>query len=287
MFAWTLRELLYFCVLTNRDFMKQRAITLMLCLGLATSALAEFDVNSALRDPGMGNYKAYAEFKMGHYDNARAIWEALDARDNGDAAFNLGLLYEDGKGVAANMDTAMAYYYRATENGSQKGLYRLGVLYLYGSKQLEPEPDRGRRYLSRAAALGDAQAAEHLAALDDNAEGPSDVLVAVDKAVARGDMISAVQQLKTAAHEGHAGAQTRLAWLYEAGRGVPHDLPKAAEWFQKAAHQGDGEAMYALAVMHKTGVGLVQDDQAAAKWLQKSIAAGYPLARLALQQKGG
>lgn len=260
-----------------------RAVLLILSVTLASAARADIDLESALRNHSMGNYAAYAEFKMGHYEDARVIWEALDEQGNGDAAFNLGVLYEDGRGVAVDMDKAMAYYHRATENGSHKGLYRLGILYLYGSAQLTADPDRGRRYLSRAAALGDAQAAEHLAALDDVAGAAVGPLVAVDRAIARGDLASAVQQLRDAAAAGNADAQTRLAWLYEAGRGVPRNLQTAVDWFQRAAAQGDGEAMYALAVMHQTGVGLAQDAQQARLWLERSVAAGYPLARLALE----
>ncbi|MDQ3195732.1 MAG: sel1 repeat family protein, partial [Pseudomonadota bacterium] len=59
----------------------------------------EPDLDEIVRNPVIGNYKGYAEFKMGHYETARVIWEALAKRGNGEANFNLGTLYEDGLGV--------------------------------------------------------------------------------------------------------------------------------------------------------------------------------------------
>lgn len=251
-------------------------------LSVIGPVMAEPDISAALRDPAMGNYKAYAEYKMAHYDNARAIWEALDKRGNGDAAFNLGVLYEDGKGVPTDMDKALAYYQRARQNGSEKGLYRLGILYLYGNDRMAANISQARRYLSEAAALDDEQAQQHLTELDAGASGEPGPMILADRAFAAGHAESAADLLLEAAKAGNADAQTRLAWCYESGRGVDRDLQQAVVWFQQAAKQGQGEAMYALAVMRKTGVGLPRDEQAANRWLQRSAGAGYAQARLEL-----
>ncbi len=39
-----------------------------------------------LRNPSMGNYKAYAEFKMAHYEAARQVWMSRAAAQNHPAA---------------------------------------------------------------------------------------------------------------------------------------------------------------------------------------------------------
>jgi TPR repeat protein len=91
--------------------------------------------------------------------------------------------------------------------------------------------------------------------------------------------------LAAAAKSGHVRAQTRLAWSYEAGRGITRDLALAAQWFGSAAQAGDGEAMYALGVMHATGAGREKDAALAEQWLQRSAAAGYPAAIADLKRR--
>jgi TPR repeat protein len=52
------------------------------------------------------NLKAYAEYKMGHYDNAREIWEGLAASGNTTALINLSNLFSQGGGVTADQKKA-------------------------------------------------------------------------------------------------------------------------------------------------------------------------------------
>ena len=44
-----------------------------------------------------------------------------------------------------------------------------------------------------------------------------------------------MQKLKAAAERGDARAQTRLGFMFSAGRGVEQDFKEAAKWFRKAA----------------------------------------------------
>lgn len=236
---------------------------------MADASADEIDLEEIVRRPTIGNYKGYAEFKMAHYPAARRIWEALDAKGFGEAAFNLGMLYEDGLGVDKNMPRALTYYRRGADNGSQKAVFRLGLIYWLGLPSVPRDAVLGRHYLELAAAAGDEEAARYLTA---DAE---DVLVAADKAIAEGKPGEAIERLTAAANAGNLRAQTRLGWAYEAGRGVGRDLARAAAWFKRAAEGGDGEAMYALGVMYATGAGQVKNAALATEWLRKSAATGY------------
>ncbi|PKO82963.1 MAG: sel1 repeat family protein [Betaproteobacteria bacterium HGW-Betaproteobacteria-11] len=229
----------------------------------------EIDLAEIVRRPTIGNYRGYAEFKMAHYAQARRIWEALDAQNFGEAAFNLGMLYEDGLGVVKDIPRALAYYRRGADNGSRKAVFRLGLVYWLGTPDVPRDAAIGRHYLELAAAAGDDDAVRYLAA------DVKDALVAADRAIAEGKPEEALRLLTAAANAGDHRAQTRLGWAYEAGRGVPRDLARAAAWFKQAAEAGNGEAMYALAVMYATGAGQVKDAALAAGWLRKSAAAGY------------
>ncbi|MCB1894590.1 MAG: sel1 repeat family protein [Zoogloeaceae bacterium] len=229
------------------------------------------DLDEILRNPTIGNYKGYAEFKMARYDSARRIWEALDRAGFGEAAFNLGVLYEDGLGVDANIERALSYYRRGAENGSVKAQFRIGKLFWLGAPGILPDHEEGRRYLAMAAANGDSDAAAYLA---DGPE-PRGPLAEADRALATGEPKRAAEILAAAALDGNVRAQTRLAWCYEAGRGVDRDLSMAVQWFERAAQAGDPEAMYALSVMHATGAGREKDDELARQWLERSAAGGF------------
>ena len=244
----------------------------------------EIDLAEIVRKPEYGNYRGYAEFKMARYASARRIWEALDQRNFGEAAFNLGILYEDGLGVPRDIERALAYYRRGALLGSPKAMFRVGVMHWLGAPGVAVDRGEGRRYLSMAAAAGDSEARRYLAAANSVADANDPVLRA-DRALAEGRAEESVAILKAGAESGDLRAQTRLAWSYEAGRGIARDLALAAKWFLMAAQGGDGEAMYALAVMHGTGAGQVKDAAQSEQWLQRSAAAGYPEALADLKRR--
>lgn len=244
----------------------------------------EIDLAEIVRRPEYGNYRGYAEFKMARYASAKRIWEALDERNFGEAAFNLGILYEDGLGVPRDMERALGYYRRGALLGSPKAMFRVGLLYWLGAPGVAVDREEGRRYLSMAAAAGDSEAQRYLA-VDSSGADAKDPVLRADQALAAGRAEEYVAILKAAAESGHVRAQTRLAWSYESGRGVSRDLALAAQWFSSAAQGGDGEAMYALAVMYATGAGQIKDALQAEQWLQRSAAAGYPAARADLKRR--
>lgn len=252
-------------------------------LTLATPANAEeLDLYEIVRNPVIGNYKGYAEFKMGHYDNARAIWEALDEKGNGQAGFNLGILYEDGLGVEQDNQKAIEYYEKAATAGSGKAQYRLGLLYSAGIKT--PKNDtKAYKWLTAAAEQGD----EDASALLEQRSGA--MKSQRDKKFFNAENLHAAGQYKEAtslwqqlSDTGDTRSRTRLAWMYEAGQGMPRNLKKAATLFKKSAEEGDAEAQYALAVMLQTGKGQTQNIEAAHVWLQRAAAQDYRPAKEAL-----
>ncbi len=229
-----------------------------------------------LRNPAMGNYKAYAEFKMAHYDFAREVWQTLAEVGNGDALFNLGVLAEDGLGEPKNMPKAEALYTGAANAENFKARYRLGLLYFAGTL-LPRNVDKARLYLTQAAEHGDKDAKDMLAQLGQSAAEQTPLQQA-ELMGASGLHEQAAALYRTLADAGNATAQTRLAWAYEAGRGVTPDLQEAARRFELAAQSGNAEAQYALAVMLRTGRGRATDLEQSAQWLDRAAAQNYPAA---------
>ena len=254
----------------------------LITLSAVAAQAEELDLYEIVRNPVIGNYKGYAEFKMGHYDNARAIWEALEEKGNGQAGFNLGILYEDGLGVEQSNQQAIAHYEKAAQAGSGKAQYRLGLLYSAGIKT--PKDDvKADKWLAAAAAQGDEDAAALLEQRSSNAISQR------DKEFFNAENLHAAGQYKEAAaiwqqltNAGDTRSRTRLAWMYEAGQGMPRDLDKAATLFKQSAEEGDAEAQYALAVMLQTGKGQTQNPEAAQRWLQRAAVQDYGPAKEAL-----
>lgn len=233
-----------------------------------------------LKNPAMGNYKGYAEFKMANYEAARTVWETLAEVGNGDALFNLATLAEDGLGEPRDLQKAERLYTSAAQSGNFKAQYRLGMLYSSGGV-LAKDLAKARVFLNLAAQNGDKDAIARLATLDQ----PATALTPFQQAELLGSSgrhAEAAQLYEKLAEQGDRAAQTRLAWMYEAGRGVPRSLDEAARRFQIAAEAGHAEAQYALAVMFRTGKGRPVDREQSAAWLRLAAAQQHPAAVSAL-----
>lgn len=245
---------------------------------------AHADESSAadwLRNPSIGNYRAYAEFKMANYAAARQIWQTLAGTGNTEALFNLGILAEDGLGEKPDIDKAVALYTAAAEAGGFKAQYRLGMLYSSGGA-VPRDLAKARRYLAQAAAAGDSDAAARLQALDAPDQRAPTPFERAEIHASRGEHEAAAALYQLLAATGDAKARTRLAWMYEAGRGVTRDLNEAARLFLASAQAGDAEAQYAIGVMTMTGRGQALDPESAREWLRKAAAQNHPAARAAL-----
>jgi TPR repeat protein len=77
-------------------------------------------------------YKGMEALKNGDYETALRELEPLAKQGNGNAQFNLGLMYDIGKGVIRNYKEAAKWYRKGAEQGGRKSQYNLGVMYLNG-----------------------------------------------------------------------------------------------------------------------------------------------------------
>ena len=140
---------------------------------------------------------------------------------------------------------------------------------------------------ARLADLGDEGAAQQLAALDGKGGArPADVRLADARRLeGDGKLPEAMAAYQAIAEAGDARGLTRLAWLHEAGRGVPRNLDEAARLFRKAAEAGEAEGQYALSVMLDTGAGQQKNPDEALRWLRASAGSGYQPAVEALKAR--
>lgn len=86
-------------------------------------------------------------------------------------------------------------------------------------------------------------------------------------------------EMKTAAEDGDACAQTALGYAYDVGEGVSQDLEAAAQWYRKAAEQGYAHAQFNLAEMICDGAGVPQSNEEALDWYTKAAMQGHSKAQ--------
>jgi uncharacterized protein len=105
----------------------------------------------------------------------------------------------------------------------------------------------------------------------------------------RGDYATSFRMHSDMADRGHAGAQTFLGMLYEAGRGVDKDEAEAVRWYRKAAEQGYPGAQTNLGFMYEHGSGVANDDAEAVRWYRKAALQGdaRAMTNLGLMVEGG
>jgi localization factor PodJL len=144
------------------------------------------------------------------------------------AAYEIGMRFADGKGVAANLDEAAKWYDRAAQAGVVPAVFRLGTFYEKGLS-VKKDTDIARRYYLQAAERGNAKAMHNLAVLDADGGGKG------------ADYKSASQWFRKAADRGVADSQFNLGILYARGIGVEQNLAESFKWFSLAAAQGDAD----------------------------------------------
>lgn len=141
--------------------------------------------------------------------------------NNPDAQFELGQLYEFGKGVEQNYQKALEWYTRSAEAGLSKAEYSIGLLYEQGRGVAENYTMAAAWY-QKAAEKNDPWALNNLAFLYSHGRG-----------VEQSDE-KANELYIQAANLGHFQAQYNLAARYASGRGMEVDLISAYFWFERS-----------------------------------------------------
>jgi localization factor PodJL len=157
------------------------------------------------------------------------ILRAAALRGDPSAAYEIGLRFAEGKGIAANYDEAVKWFDRAAQAGVVPAIFRLGTFYEKGLA-VRKDVDIARRYYVQAAGRGNAKAMHNLAVLDADGGGKG------------ANYESAVQWFRKAADRGVADSQYNLGILYARGIGVEQNLAESYKWFSLAAAQGDVDA---------------------------------------------
>ena len=136
------------------------------------------------------------------------------------AQYNLGYFYENGQGVAMNLDLAFHWFQKSAEQGHAVAQYNLGYCYENGAVY----------WYEKSAEQGNASAQINLGYCYEYGYG------------IEMDFESAFYWYKKSADQGNATAQYNLGICYQKGQGGEINLDLAFHWFQKSAEQGDVDA---------------------------------------------
>ena len=217
-----------------------------------------------------------AQFNLGLiYDLGRGVpqdkaeaarWYRMVAEQGDDGGqYHLGCMYYDGDGVPKDDAAAVGWFRKAANQGHVEAQYRLGCMYLLG-EGVSRSYAAATRYFRNAAEQGDVGAQAMLATMQ--ARG-----VVVSKVDAP-DYTPLYTVIGLAAEQGHAEAQYKYGSMYEHGKGVPRSKEEAFKWYRRAAEQGHVQAQSILAVLYELGDGVRQDKEKAVKWLRRAAELG-------------
>ncbi|KAF9536835.1 hypothetical protein EC957_009583, partial [Mortierella hygrophila] len=210
----------------------------------------------------------YDEGKGVPQDFAKAMEWFRMAADQGDARAqsNIGVMYDEGNGVPQDFAKAMEWYRMAADQGDARAQYNISVMYHLG-KGVPQDFAKAMEWLRMPAEQGNARAQCAIGFMYEEGKGVPQ------------DFAKAMEWYRMAADQGDARAQYNIGFMYDEGEGVPQDFAKAMEWYRMAADQGDADAQSNIGVMYYESRGVTKNDSEAMKWFQKAADQGHLLAQ--------
>jgi TPR repeat protein len=135
-----------------------RAAAFLLCTAVSAPVMAQ-DFDEGL-----------AALQAGDYATALQEWRPLAEQGDVSAQYNLGIMYDHGRGVTQDYAEAVIWYRRAAEQGHASAQFNLGNMYNNGLGVTQDYAEASNWY-RRAAEQGDATAQTNLGFMYANGRG--------------------------------------------------------------------------------------------------------------------
>ena len=195
--------------------LRSSALVVAACLALGTAVHPQTNEELQLRADELRARRAGAIAEAVRRGLAPAS-QLLDLAEQGDgeAQFQLGLLYASGEGVEEDDAEAARWLRLAEEQGHGKAqveLFRRATRWEAEQGDVEAQMSLGFRYWF-------------------GLDGEK-------------DLIKAARWYRLAAEQGNADAQYRLGWFYIVGDGVQRDFEEGIRWYRLAAENGSMQAI--------------------------------------------
>lgn len=195
------------------------------------------------------------------------------AVDSGDALgkFNLGLIYDYGKGRPVDAQKALELYTQAANAGYPKAMTQLANLYFKGIDGKRDE-QKALDWYQKAASLGESGALYQLGLMSET--GVATAL----------NFEQALDYYQKAQLLGNAKAKLALARMYQYGLGVDKDLAHAVELYKQLATNNNAYAQFQLATIYLNGTLGEHQVQPGKALLQQASDNGDRQAQIMLQR---
>lgn len=203
-----------------------------------------------------------ASYRTGNYSLAFKEWAEAAQQGDVDAQYNLGCLYLRGEGVPQNEAWAADWLQRAADRDDLDA-----ATWLLFSKPITE--DRRKEFFSRRLKPTDKFRLTFVVRLSDGMEHRRPcstdekdgakiefslgLMYETGSAGFPQDDRQAAEWYRRASGRDFADAQTKLAYLYAAGRGVEKSQIEAARLFRRAAEQGNAVAQDNLGAIYASG----------------------------------
>ena len=195
---------------------------------------------------------------------------AYAKKNDPDAQYNLGYMYETGDGVDQDLLQAKKWYEKAAKQNQPDAQYALAALYYYDNGVIKQNYAEAKKWFEKAAYNGDDYAMNLLGYMYEQGHGTKQ------------DYDEALRWYLKAADKNNVYAQRNLGLLYLNGNGVRQNYKLAKEWFEKSAEQNNSTAKACLAYLYIDGLGVNQNYTEAKKWLDSAVEQGDRLAQFYL-----
>ncbi len=111
-----------------------------------------------------------AAYQRGDYAAALRLWQPLAEQGDADAQYNLGVMYDNGRGVRQDDGEAVKWYRKAAEQGVADAQHNLGHAYANG-RGVPQDHGEAVKWYRKAAEQGNAMAQVNLGVMYAKGEG--------------------------------------------------------------------------------------------------------------------
>ncbi|ETO93836.1 tetratricopeptide repeat protein [Legionella oakridgensis] len=174
------------------------------------------------------------------YQQASQKYELASLQDDPVAQFDLGLIYEKGKGRPVDFEKAKELYLQAANHGHTQAMVQLAGLYFNGAIGPRDE-QQALHWYKKAAEAGDHEALYQLGLLSET--GVATKL----------DFADAVNYYQQSSAKDNTKATLALARMYQYGLGIEKNNQQAIELYKKLASLNNPYAQYQLATFYYEG----------------------------------
>ncbi len=206
-----------------------------------------------------------------NYKQAKTSYDIASQLHDSVGQYNLGLIYEEGKGEVVDDEKAKLLYQQAADQGNTHAMVQLAGLYFNG-KGVTGDPQLALELYKKAADKGDRDASYQLGLLSE-----AGVATKIDFGRA---LIYYEESAKLGSQQGMLAA----ARMYQFGIGVPKNKKQAAMYYEMLARLGNAFAQFQLAGLYDSKDISEEKSGEAKKWLQEALKNGSPEAVQAMQK---